>query len=948
MTTPVEPPTTAKSAADSPDPLTQRRSGPRGERRRSLARDSIVARVLPHHPDKFPDPAFRGEVVDISSHGIAIAVWRDDQGQVFHELPDVTIEIERPNGTHERLQTLSVRHITQENGRVVIGFEADDDTTAARLWDLTYDIKPSLRSEQTSAVPSDLARIPGRGHYTEEARVERLDFLREHAKAAMTGVNPAKLKPESLAGNIENLIGTVEIPVGIAGPLLFCGQHCGDIIYAPFATTEGALVASASRGAVALSEAGGVSTRVLQQRMLRAPMFVLADVDAAWHFSQWLRDHIRELSDVVNSVSNHATLVRIEPYQIGNIVHVRFAYETGDAAGQNMTTSCTWKACREILMQITEHHPGIEIVNFTLEGNMSGDKKVSFLSFIGGRGIRVTAECAIPAEVLQDVLKVSPSHLAQSFRQSMSGGIQSGMIGYNINIANVVAAMFTATGQDIACVHESSLGILHVDTNDDHLYASLLMPGLVIGTIGGGTQLPAQRDYLDSMDCAGPEKVNRLAEIICGFALALDLSTMAAIENGSFAAAHDRLGRNRPIRFITEDDLSPTFFEASIRARHGDLGLVVTSVEQTKRKLGLSIISELSSRHVDRLLGLIPYQIHWTSANGTVGSDDVLAKIKPRDDEALLIAQLMATACGEPLASQFERFGNRLPFKNNHVREVELFSRADDLTKKYMPYCYKTLRDDSREAYVIVEEFLESGIVLMNTEANPQAWTHSDILAVIDGIAACHSVWWGRTDKLAEYDWLQPILTADDMVELAPLWNALAIHAAREFPEWFSGSELGELRSAIDTLANWWPAIEQLPQTLIHNDFTLRNLALRELQDGTRRLVTWDWELATIGVPQHDLAEFLVFGVTPDVEPEMIDTYVEAHRQSLERYTGDAIDPDSWREGFCLSVWDIAVHRMGLYLMAHTFRDYSFMHRSIETLRSLLHIGDKPRGMNPS
>lgn len=56
----------------------------------------------------------------------------------------------------------------------------------------------------------------------------------------------------------ENVIGFVQIPVGIVGPLLLDGQ----LVHIPLATTEGALVASTHRGAKAISESGGVTTSV--------------------------------------------------------------------------------------------------------------------------------------------------------------------------------------------------------------------------------------------------------------------------------------------------------------------------------------------------------------------------------------------------------------------------------------------------------------------------------------------------------------------------------------------------------------------------------------------------------------------------------------------------------------------------------------------------------------
>ena len=115
------------------------------------------------------------------------------------------------------------------------------------------------------------------------------------------------------------------------------------------------------------------------------------------------------------------------------------------------------------------------------------------------------------------------------------------MAGYNINLANAIAAIFVATGQDLASVHESSIGILKLERKDDGLYLQLTLPNLVIGTVGGGTHLTKQSEALAMMGCLGSGKVNRFAQLIAGFALGLEISTYAAIVSGEFAKAHEKL-----------------------------------------------------------------------------------------------------------------------------------------------------------------------------------------------------------------------------------------------------------------------------------------------------------------------------------------------------------------------------------------------------------------------
>jgi hydroxymethylglutaryl-CoA reductase (NADPH) len=88
-----------------------------------------------------------------------------------------------------------------------------------------------------------------------------------------------------------------------------------------------------------------------------------------------------------------------------------------------------------------------------------------------------------------------------------------------------------------------------MEKEGDDIYVSMTIPGLIIGTVGGATQLPAQQQLLKTLGCEGDGKVFRFAEIIAGFCLALDLSTMSAMVSDVFASAHARLAR-RPTKAI--------------------------------------------------------------------------------------------------------------------------------------------------------------------------------------------------------------------------------------------------------------------------------------------------------------------------------------------------------------------------------------------------------------
>lgn len=169
------------------------------------------------------------------------------------------------------------------------------------------------------------------------------------------------------------------------------------------------------------------------------------------------------------------------------------------------------------------------------------------------------------------------------------------------------------------------------------------------------------------------------------------------------------------------------------------------------------------------------------------------------------------------------------------------------------------------------------------------------------------------------------------------LWEMLGVHASEEFPEWFAPRDMEHFRATIYSMPEWYGEIDSMPKTLIHNDFNPRNICFRKTSSGPQ-LCVYDWELATINLPQHDLAELLTMTLQPDTTDEEVTRYVEYHRKALETHLGQSLDPEVWRRGYQLSLWDLLANRIPMYVMGHTFRHYKFMERVQATFRRLLEI----------
>ncbi|MEL9990342.1 MAG: hydroxymethylglutaryl-CoA reductase (NADPH) [Thermoproteus sp.] len=349
---------------------------------------------------------------------------------------------------------------------------------------------------------------------------------------------------KAVGRNIENPIGAAQIPIGIAGPLLIEGMYAKGLFYIPLATTEGALVASINRGAKIVTESGGVRARVLKDGMARAPLFRLPSLIDAVDFVEWVRAHFDDLKKAAESTTRHGKLKEVQPFVVGNNVWLRFVFETGDAMGMNMATIASEAAAR----YIEENYPKARLV--ALSGNMCVDKKPNAVNFLMGRGKTVVAEALIKREALSR-LGVTPEAVHDvNMRKNLLGSALAHSYGFNAHFANIITAIFIATGQDVAQVVESSMGITWTEPREEGLYISVFLPSLEVGTVGGGTWLPTQREALSILGVAGsgdPPGTNALkfAEIVASAVLAGELNLILALARNELAKAHQALGRSK-------------------------------------------------------------------------------------------------------------------------------------------------------------------------------------------------------------------------------------------------------------------------------------------------------------------------------------------------------------------------------------------------------------------
>ncbi len=380
------------------------------------------------------------------------------------------------------------------------------------------------------------------------------------------------VEPAPFLAMQECTVGYVALPVAVVGPMpVEMGSYAvdaggelretgrmADQVYVPMAHTEGSLSMSVLRGANA-ARPRGLRTYVLADGITRDCCFVFGDSAQALSLAKWLRGREAEMqawldqpgngfgrpAGSVSPISRHARLRRVDTFVVGAMCHVLLRFTTGDACGPNMITRNAFALAHGFVGERFTAEMGIQPERFVLEANMGGDKKASFQYFHEGHGKTVLAETVIDGPTLRRVLRVQAHDLTDLQAVGLHGSHASGMQSFAFTPASAIAAVFAATGQDLGMIGTSSMAhgtVQAVDVDGlPALHFSLRLPGLEVGTIGGGTHLPHAQAYLRLLGCEGTGHVYRFAQIIAATALCLEISAgaaMATTGSRNFYEAH--------------------------------------------------------------------------------------------------------------------------------------------------------------------------------------------------------------------------------------------------------------------------------------------------------------------------------------------------------------------------------------------------------------------------
>lgn len=327
------------------------------------------------------------------------------------------------------------------------------------------------------------------------------------------------------------------IPTKIIGPIKIIDPNFTAEVKVPLATFETPLWFSVSRGARVTRNSGGIKTVVVNDCMTRSIALQAKSALGAAYIAADIKNQEERLAQITLTSSRFACLKDLHIQIVADLLYIRFAFHTGEASGHNMAT----KAAELLQNYLLEQYSELKYIS--ISGNYCVDKKNSAVNSILGRGKHVIAECIISRVLCQAQLKTLPENIVDlNIKKNLLGSIISGSTcSANAHFANMLLAIYLATGQDAANIVEGSQGITYAEVRADDLYFSVTLPNIIVGTIGNGKNLDFVKTNLALLGCQDPGAANsqRLASIVAATVLCGELSLLAAQANpGELMRSH--------------------------------------------------------------------------------------------------------------------------------------------------------------------------------------------------------------------------------------------------------------------------------------------------------------------------------------------------------------------------------------------------------------------------
>ncbi|MBO0933780.1 aminoglycoside phosphotransferase family protein [Fibrella aquatilis] len=383
---------------------------------------------------------------------------------------------------------------------------------------------------------------------------------------------------------------------------------------------------------------------------------------------------------------------------------------------------------------------------------------------------------------------------------------------------------------------------------------------------------------------------------------------------------------------MTQSDyLNPAFVERLMRQHAPKNDIRVFDVRPLAIDNSASILAALTAGLSDTIIGHLGLAVTFRSG-GVRQTRRMVLKIKPPGSAIVAMLNGLAGACGGTLAEVYPTYKDLTGFLHTDQRELEVYGK---LPSSLQPDIFGLLADPEQGTYVILMEYLDD-VALMNSVLAPHTWTDGHIRQALDQLAVWHADHLNRPLPIDPTYWDDAPSRAY-MTRLTPLWTALLDNAAQQAPALYTPARVARLNAIIRSIPDYWHELEQLAKALVHNDLNPRNTCFKSV-NGASVFCVYDWELATYHVPQYDVVELLCFVLDTD-RYHLRPVYLDHYRNALHQLTGLYADEQAFKRGFDLAAFDFGLHRLGMYMMAHSVSPYPFLPRVVNSYFDMLEKG---------
>lgn len=373
---------------------------------------------------------------------------------------------------------------------------------------------------------------------------------------------------------------------------------------------------------------------------------------------------------------------------------------------------------------------------------------------------------------------------------------------------------------------------------------------------------------------------------------------------------------------------SEAFIQEMMKNHHAN-EIKVNAVELFDIDNSASILVTLTSQNSDEFIGHYGLKVSYTE-NNIPYSRKMVMKVKPHGKAISDMLAGLAGLCNESLHKEYNSIKDKTGFYFTHDKEIEIYKQKQH---DFFPIIYGYYVNEKDNVYALLMEYFEE-VEMLNSVMDVQAWDKDHILLGLNALNTWHQENTGRTDwYTSKY---KDIRDEEQIRQLQKTWVELLNNARQRFPELYS-ENLNQLLSAgLNEVLALWIELEEIPKSVVHNDFNPRNIFFKNDSNSVKSICVYDWELATVHFPVYDLVEFLSFTASTLNDQDLAACFTTFQYQLSEKvniYRDDSI----FRATLLCSVYDFGLHRLGMYMMAHSVGPYPFIPHVIKNYERILH-----------